>query len=169
MVRVKHVCTKYACPIRGPRGQTFLIDMFVFLTATIFILILFVFMLSTTNNYKTQDGRMQRAVETAANILISQGHPSNWEANVSEINILGLADRRGRIEQAKLAALNRTEYVELLSMSPYNVSISLLRDDTTIYSTGWINSSARVAVSDRIVVYNGSVCVLRVMASEEIE
>ena len=148
-------------------GQTFLIDTFAFLASSMFILILFLFMLSTTNTFRTQDERMQKAIENAADALMAQGDPVAWERNLSGVHILGLADRKGRIDSSKLAALNQTEYTDFLSLNPYNVSIKLLKSGVQVYSTGWYNSSARVGVAERLVLYNNSPHTLRITASEE--
>ena len=149
------------------KGQTFLIDTFAFLSASMFVVILFIFMLSTTNNFRSQDERMQKAIENAADALMAQGDPIAWERNVSGVHILGLADRRGRMDSSKLAALNQTDFTDLLSLNPYNVSIKLLKGGVQVYSTGWYNSSARVGVADRLVLYNNSPHTLRITASEE--
>ena len=151
------------------KAQTFLIDIFIFLTASIFIFLLFLFMLSTANTFRTQDERMQRAVENAADVLISQGDPINWGSNLSNIHILGLADRKGRIDSSKLFSLNQTEYTNLLSLNPFNVSIQILNVNSIIYSAGWVNTSARVAVADRIVLYNNAPRILRIKASTELQ
>jgi hypothetical protein len=126
-------------------------------------------MISTTNTFRTQDERMQKAIENAADILVSQGDPLNWESNLSNIHVLGLADMKGKIDISKLQVLNQTEFIELLSLNPYNVSIKLLKNGNQIYSTGWYNSSARVAVTERIVMYNSSAHLLRIIASEELK
>jgi len=151
------------------RGQTFIIDLFMFLTSSLFVVMLFLFMVSTTNTFRMQDERMQKSIENAADILVSQGSPLNWESNLSNIHILGLADRKGKIDPSKLQALNQTEFTEFLSLNPYNVSIKLLKDGTAIYSTGWYNSSANVAVTERVVLYDGSAHLLRIIASEELK
>ena len=149
------------------KGQTFLIDIFIFLTASVVVFLLFLFMLSTTNTFRAQDERMQKAIENAADILVSQGDPINWGANLSNIHILGLADRKGVIDLSKLSLLNQTEYTDILSLNPYNISIQILDQNSVIYSTGWINASAAIAVTDRIVLYNDTARILRVKASKE--
>jgi len=151
------------------KGQTFLIDIFIFLISSIFVILLFLYMISAVNTFRLQDERMQKGIENAADILLSQGDPINWESNLSNIHILGLADRRGRIDASKLSALNQTEYTDILSLNPYNVSINLLKNGSQVYSTGWYNSSARVAITERIVLYNNSAYLLRIIASEELK
>jgi hypothetical protein len=149
------------------KGQTFLIDIFIFLTASVVVFLLFLFMLSTTNIFRAQDERMQKAIENAADILVSRGDPINWESNLSNIHLLGLADRKGVIDLSKLSLLNQTEYTDILSLNPYNISIQILDQNSAIYSTGWINASAAIAVTDRIVLYNDTARILRVKASKE--
>jgi len=155
--------------LRFLKGQAFLMDIFIFLTASMFVILLFVFMISITNNFRVHDASMQRAIENAADVLVSEGYPVNWEANLSNIHILGLANKRGKIDPSKLAKLNQTEYTELLSLNPYNISIKLSRDGNQVYSTGWYNSSANVAITERLVLYNNSVYSLRIIASEELQ
>ena len=159
--KVERTCRRFF------KGQTFLIDTFAFLSASMFVVILFIFMLSTTNNFRSQDERMQKAIENAADALMAQGDPIAWERNVSGVHILGLADRRGRMDASKLAALNQTDFTDLLSLNPYNVSIKLLKGGVQVYSIGGFNSSARVGVAERLVLYNNSPHTLRITASEE--
>jgi len=148
------------------KGQSFLIEMFLISTAVIMLVMFFFLTLNAINIYKTKTLRANLIAEDAAStLLLSRGYPADWDQNVSNTQALGLALRRNTLDMAKLRMFNQTAYSELLGLGAYNISLNITSGTSTIFQTGFINSSTSVIQVERVCIYNNAPCKLRLQVS----
>ena len=155
------------------RGQTFSIELFILSMSVILILTIFLFALSTINDFKTKvdenDRRNYILTEVSNILLLSKGYPYNWESNLtnnSSISALGIATRRNIINPLKISSLNETDYITLLSLYYYNVSINVTWNGQ-LHFIGWSNSTAEnIAIVRRNCIVNNTLCIFEIEVSK---
>jgi len=152
------------------RGQTFSIELFILSMSVILILTIFLFALSTINDFKTKvdenDRRNYILTEVSNILLLSKGYPYNWEKDTTNVSALGIVKRRNIINFQKISSLNETDYITLLSLYYYNVSINVTWNGQ-LHFIGWSNSTAEnIAIVRRNCIVNNTLCIFEIEVSK---
>lgn len=164
------------------KGQLFSVDLLVASVIFLAIITITIFYSSyITERSLLTESETERdlaAINTANNLVYSQGNPANWE-NLTDLNnvySIGLSKTRNELDFKKtqrLVDLNQTNYDyirDLLGVSKFGLNISILKlQDKSILEEFGLEPGvdAKVSSVNRFVIYNGENVILRVRVFKE--